>query len=427
MGEAGTPGQTAFGRPDLDADFDRRDIVGGVTFLQQVSSAFRHRATYGLSTTRQTSVNRQLDPPYTPSFEGRVGAFEFFDFPYDTRNSLRRHYGTYQGDWTFGSSTSPVVHQTTGAVDWEGERGSLADVISGTATDVARDNFGLTLQHQASWARVFATAGVRFERNDSFGNSVAPRGSIAVIARRRAGSVGETRLKASGGRGIKEPTALQSFSASPFFLGNPDLEPEEAVSFEFGVEQRLLSERARLEATWFENRFTNIIATRTISFSPFASQYFNIGKTEARGLELAFAVVPLPNLEARGGYTWLDSEVTETETPDDPVFGVGRPLFRRPRHSGFIVLTSEAGRVSLTATGIFIGRRVDSDFSGLVPAMTVNPSRKTWDFDATVRLTSMLAATGSIHHLSGTDYMEPLGYRALGRRAFLGLRVAASR
>ena len=52
-----------------------------------------------------------------------------------------------------------------------------------------------------------------------------PRGSVAYVAHRvvRA-ALGDTKIKASAGLGIKEPTLVQSFSQSPFFLGNPDLD-----------------------------------------------------------------------------------------------------------------------------------------------------------------------------------------------------------
>jgi len=39
--------------------------------------------------------------------------------------------------------------------------------------------------------------------------------------------------------GIKEPTLIESFSRSPYFMGNPDLQPEKARSFDAGVEQSL--------------------------------------------------------------------------------------------------------------------------------------------------------------------------------------------
>ena len=424
VGKAGTPGQTAFGRPDMDAYFDRSDVVAGLTFQQDLSSAFRHRATYGYARTRQESVNLQLDPPYTPSFEGRMGAFEFFDFPFHSRNNLQRHYATYQTDWTLpGASGTRGVHQLTGAIDWDGERGTLESVLADSTTDFSRDNFGVSIQHQASWSRVFATAGIRFEQNESFGGSAAPRASIAVIARKGNRVTGDTRLKASAGRGIKEPTALQSFSTSPFFLGNPELEPEESTSYEAGIEQRFAQDRVRLEATLFENRFTNIISTRTISFSPFSSQYFNIGKTEARGVEIAAAIAPTRMIQARAGYTFLDSEIVDSRTPTDPVFGIGKWLFRRPRHSGFVEASAAQGPAIISITALFVGTRVDSDFSALSPAITENEPHATWDVRGSYRLHRALALTFAVDNLLDADYMEPLGYRALGRAVRIGLRA----
>src|SRR4029077_5397099 len=72
----GTPGQTAFGRPDLDAFFKRSDNTGGIAFNQQVTPAFRQRAAYSLAGSTYQSTNLIADPPYTPQFEGRVAPFQ---------------------------------------------------------------------------------------------------------------------------------------------------------------------------------------------------------------------------------------------------------------------------------------------------------------------------------------------------------------
>jgi outer membrane cobalamin receptor len=112
----------------------------------------------------------------------------------------------------------------------------------------SRDNVGVTLQHQALWSRVFVTAGVRFEHNDSFGNEAVPRVSAAWFLRSGGGRVGATRVTASAGKGIKEPTVIQSFSPSPFFQGNPDLLPERTRAVDVGLEQRLADDRVRV--TW---------------------------------------------------------------------------------------------------------------------------------------------------------------------------------
>ena len=424
FGKSGVPGQTAFGRPDMDADFDRRDIVGGVTFSQELSPTLRHQATYGLASTRQQSTNLLLDEPYTPQFDGHVSPFEFFDFAYDSRSYLHRHYASYQADWfpIHGDTTAGTQHVTV-AADWDGERGTLRDELASDETRASRDNVGLTIQHQALWRNVSASAGVRFEHNDSFGGAAVPRASIAIVAHRSSGAIGQTRLKASAGTGIKEPTLLQSFSRNDFFLGNPDLEPERSRTVDAGVEQRLADDRVKLDLTWFDNHYRNIISTRTLSFNPFRSQYFNIGESKARGLELTGEFAPAAQLHARVGYTLTASQVTDSEAATNTVFAVGNWLFRRPRHAGFTELSWTDHRVSLDLFGSIVGQRVDSDFSSLVPPITVDDGHSRWDVRASYKITRALALTAAIDNLTDADYMEPLGYPALGRAVRVGLRA----
>src|SRR4029079_16895246 len=148
------------------------------------------------------------------------------------------------------------------------------------------------------------------------------------------GAIGALRVHGSAGKAIKEPTVLQSFSPNPFFLGNPDLEPERARTAEIGVEQRIAGDRARIDVTWFGNRYRNIIALGPPD-AAFSSRYMNIGLTRARGMELAGAVALVRGLRARAGYTLTDSKILES-TSTNAVFKVGNPALRRPRHSGFM-------------------------------------------------------------------------------------------
>lgn len=419
-GKTGTPGQTAFGRPDLDAFFRRHDGTFGVAF-DQVSGALRQRAAYGLAESHQASTNLRVDPAYTPRFEGRTAPFEFSDFTYDSRTDLRRHHASYQADATV-STARAGTHVDTALVEWDGERAELRNALAGTTVPASRDNFGVTLQHQALWARVFVTAGVRFEHNDSFGNATVPRVAAAWYVRQGNGRLGTTRIHASAGRGIKEPTVLQSFSPSPFFLGNPDLLPERARALEAGVEQRFAGDRARAAATWFDNRYRNIISTRTISFNPFTSRYFNIGLTDARGMELSGDMALVSGFRAGAGYTFIDSEIVES-TSASAVFAKGQWAFRRPRHAGYVNVAWLGARASVDLSGSFAGRRIDSDFSSLVPAIVENTRYAAWDLRGTLRLTRALAGTLAIDNLTGSDRMEPLGYPVLGRAVRAGLRV----
>jgi vitamin B12 transporter len=310
--------------------------------------------------------------------------------------------------------------------DWDGERATLEDRLANTRTPASRDNAGFAVQHQAVWRRVVATVGGRVEHNESVGNAAVPRGSIVIVAHDAPGAraaVGDTRVHASAGMGIKEPTILQSFSPSPFFRGNPDLLPERSRSVEVGVEQRLAGDRARLELTWFDNEFHNLISTRTTNPATFEAQYFNIGLTRARGAELSADVAPAAPLHLRGGYTFLDSAVVDSTSPQSVVLQPGMWLFRRPRHSGFAGASWSRGRVGADLSGLFIGRFVDSDFASLQPPILEHPSYSTWDARLSFTVVPQAAILLSIDNLTGADYMEPLGYPALGRAVRLGLRV----
>jgi outer membrane cobalamin receptor len=423
LGRNGAPGQTAFGRPDLDAFARRRNGVGGVVLDQQLTRAIRQRVSYSLAVSNQQSTDLLTDPPYIATFQNRVAAFESLDFNYDSRTNLRRHHASYQADVRLANDSTRGNQVTTVLGDWDGERATLEDRVAQTRIQASRDNFGVSVQHQALWRRVAVIGGGRFEHNESFGNAVVPRGSVLFVAHDGGGAIGATRIHAAAGKGIKEPTVLQSFSPSPFFLGNPNLEPERSRGVEVGIDQRLASDRAKLALTWFDNRYDNLISTRTTNPRTFEAQYFNIGLTTARGAEFTVDISVNSSMHARGGYTWLDSEIVESTAPSSVIFQPGQALFRRPRHSGFAEMGWTHNRVTADLLGVFIGRFVDSDFSSLQPPLVVNPGFKTWDARLSYKATSQLACLVAIDNIGDADYMEPLGYQALRRAIRVGLRV----
>jgi outer membrane cobalamin receptor len=425
LGKNGTPGQTAFGRPDLDAFAERHDGLGGVTFNQQLTPNVHQQASYALSVSNQQSTNLIEDPPYTPTYGGRTAPFEYSDFLYDSRTNLRRHHASYQADVVLANNASSGQQMLSVLADWDGERATLDDRLAGTSTPASRDNFGLAAQHQALWRRVSFNVSGRYEHNASFGNAFVPRGAVAVTLHQAGGDpvFGATSLHAAAGAGIKEPTLLQSFSPVPFYRGNPDLQPERSRSVEIGIDQRLSSDRVRVGVTWFDNEYKNLIALETTNFETFEAQYFNVGKSRARGAEFLFEVVPVDALHVRAGYTLLDSEVLESTSPDSPVYQIGQPLLRRPKHTGFFDVSWSRNKLSVGVYGMFIGEFVDSDFSSLDPPMLVNPGWTTWDARIAWKLMTHVTATLSIDNIGDASYMEALGYPALGRAVRAGVRV----
>jgi vitamin B12 transporter len=423
-GRVGAPGQTAFGRPDLDAFFTQSHLAGGVSLEHRVSPAFKQRLTYSLARSEQQSTNLEFDAPYTPSYQGRVSPFEFYDFTYDTSSVFKRHQAGYQADYriTHGGALAGGEFFTL-ALDWDGERATLTDRMLNESISPSRDNFGATLQHQHV-SRWFAlTTGVRAEKNEHFGTTLVPRASAAVFLRTGGAGFGSTKLKANAGRGIKEPTMRQSFSLSPFDRGNEDLEAERSRSFDVGVEQRLWNDRVKVEAIWFNNRFDQQISTRTISFSPYLAQYFNVGRTRARGSEIILEIAPAAGVKLMGSHTFTDSEIIDASSEFSEVLASGNWALRRPRHSAQVQWLWERGRFSTDAAGTFVGRRSDSDFSSLEPAITSAGGYWLWRAQAIARVSAAVRAYVRVENLTDKDYMEPLGYPAWRRTVHAGLRL----
>jgi vitamin B12 transporter len=423
-GRTGTPGQTAFGRPDMDAFFTQSHLVGGVSLEQQATPSFKQRLTYSHARSEQQSTNLEFDPPYTPSYQGRVSPFEFFDFTFDTSSTFKRHQAGYQADLrvAHGGALAGAEFLTL-ALDWDGERATLTDRMLDQSIAPSRNNYGATVQHQHV-SRWFAwTAGVRAERNEHFGTAVVPRFSAAVFLRSGSGNIGATKLKGNFGRGIKEPTMRQSFSLSSFDLGNPNLKAERARTFDAGFEQRLFGDRMKIEAVWFDNRFENQISTRTISFAPYQARYINVGLTRARGTEVVIEIVPMTGVQFTGSHTFTDSEIVDAASEFSDVLASGNWAIRRPRHSGQVQALWERGRFSLDAAGTFVGSRSDSDFSALEPPLTSAGGYWLWRAQAIARITSTATAYVRVENLTDKDYMEPLGYPAWRRTVHAGLRV----
>ncbi len=412
-GEAGTPGPTAYGRPDLDARYERRALVLSGT-LRHTTGRLAHELLTGVTDIDDLSVNPLDSGDWLPAAGARVGAFPLSDFvnAEGFQNDIRRLLASYRLEAQAGAR-----HLLSGGVELERETGELGSRPDGLISP-ERTNVGVWLQDQVVLGeRAFLTAGGRLEDNDSYGTKVVPRVALAVRLR---GGDDATLLKASGGAGIKEPSFFESFGTSFFARGNPDLKPERSETYDVGIEQRLFGGRLRVDAIAFHHDYRDQIAFTTIDFNTFAGTYVNLGHTRARGLELALEAAPTPALRVLAEYTYLDTEVLTASFDFDPVYAAGRPLLRRPKHQGSLSARYEHGRFDLGATVLAVGRRADSDFVGL--GFLENEGYARLDGRIRVRVGRGFTAYLAGENLLDRQYEEVLGYPALGRSIRAGLR-----
>ena len=411
----GTPGPTAFGRPDQDASFERRDLVVS-TSVRRAEARLSQQLSVGYARTDQLSLNPVDSGLWVPEWDGVSGSFPLFDFPNAAgfQNRTARLAAGYQADLSVGTR-----HLLTAGGEVEHETGDLGNRAEERLTP-ERTNFGAYVQDRLLLgSRAYLTVGGRVERNGSYGTHAVPRAALAV--RLRDGEDATT-LRASAGMGIKEPSFLESYGESFFAKGNPDLDPERSTTFDAGVEQRLFGSRLRASVTAFHNEYRDQIAYTVVDFDTFEGSYVNLAHTRAQGIEVALEARPIPSLQLFGQYTYLDGEILESPSDFDPVYAVGEPLLRRPRHQGSLSAQLSFARWSAGATLVRVGERADSDFVGL--GLTRSEAYTRLDARLRVRVAGPVEAFVTGENLTGAEYQEVLGYPALGRSVRGGLRLA---
>ncbi|THU05118.1 TonB-dependent receptor [Lampropedia puyangensis] len=183
------------------------------------------------------------------------------------------------------------------------------------------------------------TGGLRWDRNQHYGNEVTPR-LYAVYHLAPQWS-----LKGGISGGYKTPSLKQADDniveiaarGAAWDKGNSNLKPERSTNYELGAVWTAAN-RTSFSATYYNTRFKDKITTETICTSPASApnchyngevrqrinQYINVDRAKLQGVELAFSA-PLGPVMFKTNYTFSDSEVTSGAT-------AGRPLNNLPRH-----------------------------------------------------------------------------------------------
>jgi outer membrane cobalamin receptor len=221
-----------------------------------------------------------------------------------------------------------------------------------------------------------------------------------------------TRLHSSFGTGIRPPAGLELA-----FTNNPTLKPERTATFDFGVAQHTLRGKLLLDATYFYNRFYDLIVSLGGNLAVLSAyQTDNLSNARAQGAELSARYRPARWMSVAAFYTYLDSEVLSLNgsTGLAPIpFSVGQELIRRPANSGSFVSTFSRGRVSANVTGYFRGSDLDVDPTYGASA-GLYPCRGFFDMgiNLNIRLAAGLTAYGNLRNALNQSYEEVLGYPA---------------
>ena len=233
---------------------------------------------------------------------------------------------------------------------------------------------------------------------------VNPKVSLAYVVREG------TSVHASGGTGIRPPNGFELA-----FTNNPNLKPERTTSFDAGVEQRLFGNRVSLDATYFYNRFYDLIVTLGGSLTRLSDyESDNLSNSSAQGGEFSVRIRPSRWISLAGTYTLLDSEILSLNGSTGQAqqyYQVGEPLIRRPHNSGTMVATFSRGRISADVTGYFRGKVLDVEPNlGASAGLFNNPGFANFGVNLNYALPHGVTLYGNLRNAFDRHYEEAFGF-----------------
>ncbi len=220
---------------------------------------------------------------------------------------------------------------------------------------------------------------------------------------------GTIRLRTAAGRGYRVPAILEKFDA---FLGNPQLKPESAWSYEAGADAAFASKRAKLSATWFYEDFRDMIDFPAPTFVG-----ANVPRAFSRGVEGSADLALVRSVRLILAYMYTESWV---------------PQFQ----SAVTAVPKQRGTVSMVANPLS-GLETRADWhveSDMLDSPPNGETRRRPGFARVDLFTKYgwspagsgvrdVALTGEIRNVLNRDYEERRGYPAPGITFMVGTQI----
>ncbi len=261
--------------------------------------------------------------------------------------------------------------------------------------------------------RFFATAGVRHDSFNTFGDAATYRVTGGYLVKET-----NTKIRSSYATGFRAPTVNELFWPD---FGNPDLKPEQSQSFDVGIDQTLFADRVTISGGYFWNRYRDLIQTiqsaAVCGTGPFGANYcpINVVSAKSQGWEGMVNVVVaqeqpwMKRLELKGQYT-------RTLTRD---LMTGTRLRRWPvDQASLSVLYEPIDDISTIIDFRFVGLQFnDGDNIQRVDSFEVVNVAVNYD------LSDQFQAYVRVDNLFDEEYEEILFFGTPGRSVFGGIRA----
>jgi vitamin B12 transporter len=214
----------------------------------------------------------------------------------------------------------------------------------------------------------------------------------------------------------------------PYFLANPNLQPEESTGWDVGFEQPLANDQFRFGSTYFRNDITNLIESVLINPTTFVESLGNINKASADGFENFAAWQVNSRLNLRADYTYTVAIADFTPGCTSPPCA-GQELLRRPKNKASLTANWQVtDRLSTSATLLYVGpwwdiSRQNDPATGAPNPYVLTPGFTTVNLAANYALRDDVTLFARIDNLFNAYYEDPLGFMRPGFGAYAGVRL----
>ena len=304
-----------------------------------------------------------------------------------------------------------LTHSWLIGVQHEGREFENIYPTIGGANYAAKDRqLGLVGEYVLQTPNRSVALSVRNDNNQRFDNATTVRVTLSQNLPQNL------RLHSSWGQGIANPTFFELFGFTPnSFTGNPNLQPEESTSWDFGLSGSLLDDQISFDLTYFSADLTDEIET-VFDMTTFTSSPVNqTGSSQRHGWEMSLDTAIGEQLSLSAHWNFLHSR-----EPD------ARVEVRRPEKSGSISLhyesSNDLSRVSLQV--LHNGKNQDSEF-----IFSTAEDRVTLSSYTLVNLTASYQLKPNVtlylrgENLLDDDYQQVFGYQAPGVGVYAGLKA----
>ena len=273
---------------------------------------------------------------------------------------------------------NPVAGATltmgTDHTDLSRERLGISTEVGGDSTNELSalyqdeiSNTGVFAQLKVDVSRtLFLTAGIRGDKNSTFGESLGAAWSPMLgAAFTRDASFGTIKLRGAYGKGIRPPPPSAKLAIATLRfrqVSNAALEPETQSGFEGGVEW-FAGDRAMLSLTGYTQVAKGLI--QQVILDRRTIQYQNVGQIANRGAELE-GQARHGNFRANGSFSLTDSRVRALARTYSGDLAVGDRVPEVPTSSGSLSVSWDVARTTFTLGSVYIGSWTGYDWSRYV-------------------------------------------------------------